>query len=52
MIHEHQIILKLTRKIDNIFSLLGQAQLAFSNITIGLAGYAFIIVSHGLLHTH
>jgi hypothetical protein len=52
MINEHQIILNLTKKIDNIFNLIGQAQLGFSNLTIGLAGYVFIIVSYCLLHPH
>jgi hypothetical protein len=52
MINEHQSILELTRKIDNIFSLIVEAQFTFGNITIGVAGYAFITVSHCLRYTY
>jgi hypothetical protein len=46
IIKEHQAILELTKKVDKIFNVIGQTQLGFNNITIGLAGYAFILVSH------
>jgi hypothetical protein len=51
IITEHQTVLDLTKKVDNIFNVIEQSQLGFNNVTISLAGYAFIIVSHCLIHT-
>jgi hypothetical protein len=52
IINEHQIILKLTRKIDDIFTLFGETHFIVSNLTMGVAGYALIIVSECLFLAH
>jgi hypothetical protein len=46
LIVQHQDILELIEKINSIFYLIGQTQLAVSNITISVTGYAVITVSN------